>query len=220
MVVDAGSSDRAGSAPDALSGAAAGAGGSSNRTPGKENRTRLETPCDLNLSHVSAGWQREVMDNITENPEIRQVIDTASARILNPRQGECLVCYVFRQLGEFGCNGTHRFAESFRDSTAPRATALLARLGSMGACCCDCEMFLNAYAFAQRPLLMRGPLAEAIGTRMSVEELEAAGALPMDSARADTTGGQNAPSDIYLCCQFVRRGSTQPCGNWRRQRRW
>ena len=74
------------------------------------------------------------MDKNTIDNDVRTIIDAETARVFAPRPGECLACYVFRQLGEFGCNGTHRFAESFRDRTAPRATALLARLSSMGAC--------------------------------------------------------------------------------------
>jgi hypothetical protein len=59
-----------------------------------------------------------------------------------PRAGECLACYVWRML-ENGCRGL-RWAVRFRETTAPRATALEGRLGRMGAYC-DCEIFFNAY---------------------------------------------------------------------------
>lgn len=287
MVVDAGSSDRAGTAPDALSGAAAGAlsgaaagaGGSSNRIRGKENRTRLGTPCDLNLSHVSAGWQREVMDNTTENPEIRQHYDDDSESRFNPLPGECVVCFVHRQLGEFGCDDTHRFAERFREQTAPRATALIPRLRGMGAEHCDCQLFREVFTFAPRPLLARGIFAANIGGRLDADELTDIGVFadPRGDGRGigyshvktgrtvdqfvwsdrrayiDTAGYDDGvgfpgmdgdagyadiggfaedeypfgrgrvdaptPAAIYLCCQYVRRGSTQPCGNWQRGKR-
>jgi len=279
VVVDAGSSDRAGTAPDALSGAAAGAGVSSNRTSGKENRTRLETLCGLNLSHVSAGWHREVMDNITENPEIKNLNDDDSGSRLNPLPGECVVCFVHRQLGEFGCDDTHRFAERFREQTAPRATALIPRLRGMGAWQCDCQLFREVFTFAPRPLLARGIFASTIGGRLDADELTDIGVFadPRGDGRGigyghvktgrtvdrfdwwdrreyvDTDGyddgvgfpGMNGdagyadivgfteddypfgrtqvdaptPAAIYLCCQYVRRGSTQACGNWQRGKR-
>ncbi|GAA1848292.1 DUF2695 domain-containing protein [Brevibacterium marinum] len=152
------------------------------------------------------------MDEDIMESEVRTVVDAASARILTPRAGECLVCYVFRQLGEFGCDGTHRFALTFRDRTAPRATALLERLGSMGACCCDCEMFRNAYWVSSHPWFTGAEWGEVIGTGFRSEEpIDLRNAFGIDEPPAKT---------IYLCCQLVRRGSTQPCGNWTRKSRW
>lgn len=152
------------------------------------------------------------MDKNTIDTDVRTIIDSASARILTPRPGECLACYVFRQLGEFGCNGTHRFAENFRDRTAPRATALLERLGRMGACCCDCEMFLNAFTFGPKPWITSMPFGELIGIRFGSEEaIDVREKLGIDEPPATT---------LYLCCRLVRRGSTQACGNWARIRRW
>lgn len=153
------------------------------------------------------------MDEITLESEVRTIIDAASARLLRPRAGECLTCYVFRQLGEFGCDGTHRFALSYRDRTAPRATALLSRLARMGACCCDCEMFLNAYALGPRPWLVRDPFGEVIGIPVSAEELTGT-REPEEAPEA----GLPPDRQLFLCCRFVRRGSTQPCANWRRLR--
>lgn len=151
------------------------------------------------------------MDKNIIDSDIRTIVDGASARILTPRPGECLVCYVFRQLREFGCNGTHRFAEVYRDRTAPRATALLDRLSSMGACCCDCEMFLNAFALTHRPWMTSMSFGELIGTRFDSDEAaELREEFGIDPPPAET---------FYLCCRLVRRGSTQPCGNWTRIRR-
>ncbi|MFC6707914.1 DUF2695 domain-containing protein [Flexivirga alba] len=46
----------------------------------------------------------------------------------------------------------------FRDRRAPRATALLDRLGRVGAFC-DCELFLNGYTVIDE-LMVRGPDGE------------------------------------------------------------
>ena len=61
-------------------------------------------------------------------------------------------------------------AEIYRDRTAPRATALLDRLSGMGACCCDCEMFLNAFALTHRPWMTSMSFGELIGTRFDSDE--------------------------------------------------
>lgn len=157
------------------------------------------------------------MDKNTIDNDVRTIIDGASARILTPRPGECLVCYVFRQLTEFGCNGTHRFARIFRDQTAPRATALFDRLRSMGACCCDGEIFANVFRLSSNPWVIEpGPFAEALGTpiRMITED---------ELARLDAGADLDEVTMTetrYLCCKIVRRGSTQPCGNWERRPGW
>lgn len=71
--------------------------------------------------------------------ELRRLSD----EMTRPKAAECLVCYLYRML-EFGCRG-HEFTARYRDLCAPRATALLRRLARMGACCCECEVFWNAY---------------------------------------------------------------------------
>lgn len=112
--------------------------------------------------------------------DAEQIVQDTVTALLIPITGECLACYVLRQLNTFGCDGTHRLARTFRDLTAPRATALEDRLASMGACCCDCELFMNAY----QPAQLEGAL-------------------------------RSQPP-----CHGVRRGSTQPCINWARIRRY
>ena len=72
---------------------------------------------------------------------VRQLADD----LTRPHEHECLCCYVARMLDQFPCDGSHRHAERYRDAAAPRATALLDRLSRVGACCCDCELFLNGY---------------------------------------------------------------------------
>ena len=68
-------------------------------------------------------------------------------RLTQPRTGECLVCYVARMLDDFGCDTALRFARSYRDQTAPRATGLERRLGNLGGFC-YCEILLNAMRLA------------------------------------------------------------------------
>lgn len=63
-----------------------------------------------------------------------------------PDDRECLVCYLMRMLGDFGCDGSHRWVERWRDDQAPRATSLLHRLSRQGGCC-DCEVVMNVYPY-------------------------------------------------------------------------
>ncbi len=128
-------------------------------------------------TNVSGCWQGIDMDAQLITQEAEQILHDAATELMTPKADECLTCYVDRQVGEFGCDGTHRFAESYRDQVAPRATALIGRLINMGACCCECEMFLNAYKPDKKPSIM-------------------------------------------LSCAGVRRGSTQPCSNWKRISRY
>lgn len=128
-----------------------------------------------------------------------QIVHEAGEAISTPRVGECLACYVIRQLDEFGCDNTRRFILAYRDRCAPRATALLTRLAEMGACCCDCELLHNAYDLHDS--LWRSPEADADADD--------------DEEWDDREWPQQMPP-----CRGVRRGSTQPCGNWVRRRRW
>lgn len=123
------------------------------------------------------------------------ILRDAESDLLTPDAGECLACFVARQLEEFGCNGTHRFAILYRDRTAPRATALLKRLSHMGACCCDCEIFLNAYGLSHR--------------------FVTPGYWYNDSAGSEEWEDPEWP-EVLPKCHRVRRGSTQPCEVWER----
>jgi hypothetical protein len=136
--------------------------------------------------------------SITEQAE--RILHDVASTLMTPAAGECLVCFVARQLDEFGCNGTHRFASHYRDRSAPRATALLARLSAMGACCCDCEMFVNTYEPAPR--------------------LWTQAHRSVDSKDVDSDDGDECtdakPPDTMPPCETTRRGSTKPCANWER----
>jgi hypothetical protein len=82
--------------------------------------------------------------------EAEGLVRRLATELTRVREGECLCCYVARQLDDYPCDGTHRHAIRFRDATAPRATALRRRLGRLGACCCDCELFVNGYELHPR----------------------------------------------------------------------
>jgi hypothetical protein len=119
--------------------------------------------------------------------------------LTDPRDGECLLCYVFRML-DHGCTGL-RWARRYRDLRAPRATALERRLGRMGGYC-DCEIFLNGVELAEEYWVP------------GEEETDLYG----DVTLTDPTYPDPMPP-----CHGVRAGSTQGCGLWVRQwrrRRW
>ena len=124
----------------------------------------------------------------TEN-QLRQL----SSAITDPREGECLLCYVFRLL-DHGCTGL-RWARHYRDLRAPRATGLERRLGRSGGYC-DCEIFLNGYELAEEHWVP------------GEEETDADG---------DVTVTDPSYPDPMPPCRGVRRGSTQGCELWVRQ---
>ena len=122
--------------------------------------------------------------------ELRDV----SSALTDPRERECLLCYVYRML-EYGCTGL-RWALRYRDLRAPRATALERRLGRRGGYC-DCEIFLNGY--------------------------EPAHELWIPSREADEDGDTYLddlkwPKQLPAC-RGARAGSTKGCALWVRQRR-
>ncbi len=70
-----------------------------------------------------------------------------------PVRGECVLCYCARRVGQFGCDGSPRWARRWRDVVAPRATALLRRLSERGGFC-DCEVFLNGWQLREDLLVV------------------------------------------------------------------
>ena len=131
------------------------------------------------------------MTDMTIAAVAERLVREAAQTLSLPMTGECLQCYVARMLGEFRCNRTLRFAEAYRDRQAPRATALLERLATVGACC-DCEMFLNAWL--PHPSLWSPGREEVIDGITYRDEPE--------------------PPEVLPPCGGVRRGSTQPCDLW------
>jgi hypothetical protein len=140
--------------------------------------------------------------------EAERLVRRLSDALTRPRPGECLCCYVARMLAEFDCDGTHRHALRYRDAMAPRATALNTRLRSVGACCCDCEMFLNGY----QP---RSPAKGYFGE----DDLDADDDLEADDLGDGTPRDAVPWSAVLPACEGVRRGSVRPCAAWVRIRR-
>lgn len=151
-------------------------------TPGSQTRATCHDGC-MDVERIAA--------------ESIEIVRDAALRILRPQPGECLLCFVYRHIGEFGCNSTHRFTLHYRDHMAPRATALLNRLASIGARCCECEIFFNAFEPADYLWTPERWVEDPAGQEYFEE---ARVVLPLPP------------------CTGVRRGSTQPCANWQRQR--
>jgi len=130
--------------------------------------------------------------------EAETLVRQLATELTRVREGECLCCYVARQLDECPCDGTHCHSLRYRDAAAPRATALAERLGRRSACCCDCELFLNAY------------------------ELHSRFWTPEHEADEDgyTVLIESEPPELLPACAGVRRGSVSPCANWVRARHW
>jgi hypothetical protein len=145
--------------------------------------------------NVRGSWQGSRMNTQTIVTEAEQILQGAAETVTSPYPGECLLCFVARQITEFGCSNTHRFTLHYRDRQAPRASSLISRLSAMGACCCDCEIFLNAYEL--RPAAVG---AYAMGTNVT-------------NASTQALVSEEATPPL---CRGVRRGSTQPCSNWGR----
>jgi hypothetical protein len=68
-----------------------------------------------------------------------------SWRLTEPRERECLRCFLLRMISDFGCDGTHRWTVRWRDLRAPRARDLVQRMQRRGGCCCDCEVIFNVF---------------------------------------------------------------------------
>ena len=81
--------------------------------------------------------------------DLEEHLRRRARELVDPRDGECLLCFVARALHELGCDNTLRWATRYRDLRAPRATALEDRLAQVGGFC-DCEIFLNGYVLAGR----------------------------------------------------------------------
>lgn len=149
--------------------------------------------------NVGGTWHRVFMSLEPIATEAEQILKSVTAAVLAPAPRECLACFVNRQLEEFGCNHSHRFSVLFRDQRAPGATALHKRLSAMGACCCDCEIFMNAYEPAPNLWVT----------------------IVDDPALPPARGGYYIKEpETMPPCNGVRRGSAQPCSNWQRQRRY
>ena len=81
-------------------------------------------------------------DDIAELVEAELV--ALAGALTEPDDRECLRCFLLRMLGDFGCDGTHRWTIRWRGVRAPLATGLLARLEELGGRC-DCEVLMNVF---------------------------------------------------------------------------
>ena len=129
--------------------------------------------------------------------DVETWLRAVAAELTDPQPRECLLCFVHRMLGAFGCRTTLRFATHYRDLRAPRAVALERRLGEKGGFC-DCEIFLNGWTAA--PHLWTPEVAvEHDGWTEVLEEPEPPSSMPG--------------------CLGARPGATRPCGLWQARRR-
>ena len=64
--------------------------------------------------------------------------------MLEPQEGECLVCFVERALAGTPCDRTRRWAGHFREVRVPGAVGLDRRLDDVGAGC-DCAIRGRGY---------------------------------------------------------------------------
>ncbi len=112
------------------------------RTPPARFRIRLVVRTTKGDAMDDAGAER----GAREGPFASMRPPTGlSTQLPTPLPVECLACYVWRVLGDHGCNATLRWARRWRDARASRATALEQRLARQGGCC-DCQLFLNVWA--------------------------------------------------------------------------
>jgi hypothetical protein len=61
-----------------------------------------------------------------------------------PRTRECLTCYLYRMLAQFGCHRDLRWTLHWRDHNAPRKSALARSLMDRGGFC-DCEVIFTVF---------------------------------------------------------------------------
>lgn len=59
-----------------------------------------------------------------------------------PADHECLPCFLYRMAKDHPCDETLRMLRHYRDSVAPRATAVERKVQLLGGYC-DCEVLMN-----------------------------------------------------------------------------
>ena len=126
-----------------------------------------------------------------------------SFALTTPHPGECLMCFVARQVEGFGCNCTLRWACHWRDMRVPRATALERRLAARGGFC-DCEIFLNGWTLRDDLLV---PYPDSPDQDVNHD--------PDDTDDLDDLDPEDWvwPSPLPGCCGVSSR-SSQPCALW------
>lgn len=76
--------------------------------------------------------------------------------LLDPQEGECVLCFTARAVDELGCDGTARWAERFVAVRVPPATGTVRRMTPTGEC--DCAIV------GQRHALVRDQLVRDVHT--------------------------------------------------------
>lgn len=82
------------------------------------------------------------------------MVDDASGaqHVLDPQEGECVLCFVARAVEELGCDGTLRWAERFVVVRVPPATGVVRRL-RQGAGECDCTVVGRGHTLVREQLV-------------------------------------------------------------------
>jgi hypothetical protein len=76
--------------------------------------------------------------------EAEDLVRAAADALTAPLPEECLPCYLDRIVRDVPCDGSLRLSSHYRDSVAPRGTALEERLRLRGGFC-DCEVLMNVF---------------------------------------------------------------------------
>ena len=94
---------------------------------------------------------------------------TASARLGKaepdePRERECLRCYLGRMLLQHGCDNTRRWTVRWHARRAPDDDQLLDELADRGGICCDCEVVMNVWEATADEETETGPPVPCAGS--------------------------------------------------------
>lgn len=103
----------------------------------------LEQADELCGARPRARWDRSVPAALAAVDEAQAVVRDHAARLVAPRDGECLYHYLLRMLDEHGCAG-HRFTARWAEGRRVRGRPVLQWAVETGGCCCDCEVLLNS----------------------------------------------------------------------------
>ena len=77
--------------------------------------------------------------------------DIPGGQVLDPQEGECVLCFVTRAVGELGCDGSLRWAARFVQVRVPPATGTVRRLKAYGGC--DCAVVGQGYDLVREQLV-------------------------------------------------------------------
>lgn len=77
--------------------------------------------------------------------------DITGEQVLDPQEGECVLCFVTRAVGELGCDGSLRWADRFVQVRVPPATGTVRRLQTRGEC--DCVVVGRGYDLVREQLV-------------------------------------------------------------------